>query len=306
MHPFIRFVALFWLVAMASAAPARAQSAGEVRVLTFNILAPCWASPSYYPVAVAPWLDRYLRRQAIIGFLKSRADSVDVFALQETTPVELAAIADALGTKWAAFQANHRPDYWSNWIVPEIPWEPNGVALVVRRSRFSNATFEDVALSDSGNHGAIFSGTLSSGERVRVASIHLDSDHASNRKRELGALLDRLGNAKGSRDFIAGDFNFETDAGNLKTDLKRAGFASILEALGTARNTHPWDTKYNGADNWGIIDHVMARNAVPISGFVIDFDLFARYPDDEVSRIVMNLRLCGSDHFAVFASASVR
>lgn len=277
-----------------------------VRILSFNVLAPCWASPEYYPASTAPRLDRFARRQAILNLLKAQADAVDIFALQETTREEFAALAAGLGDKWLGFQADHRPDYWSNWITPGLPWEPNGVALFVRRGRFGSPSFADVALSDSGNHAAVFTGLLADGRVVRCASLHLDSDRAANRKRELGALLQRLSPRPGQPDFLAGDFNFETDSGNLKADLRDAGFRNILEELGVAQNTHPWDTRYYGADNWGIIDHILVRQGRPAAGEVLDFGLFELYPDDEEARINENLDRCGSDHFPVYGTAALR
>ncbi|MFM8358882.1 MAG: endonuclease/exonuclease/phosphatase family protein, partial [Verrucomicrobiota bacterium] len=217
-----------------------------------------------------------------------------------------AALAAGLGDQWLGFQADHRPDYWANWLTPGLPWEPNGVALLVRRGRFGNPSFADVPLSDSGNHAAVFCGVLADGRMVRCASLHLDSDRAANRKRELGALLQRLTPRPGHPDFLAGDFNFETDSGNLKALLRDAGFRNILEELGVAQNTHPWDTRYYGADNWGIIDHVLVRQGRPAAGGVIDFGLFERYPDDEEARINENLERCGSDHFPIYGTATVR
>lgn len=274
-------------------------------VLSFNVLAPCWAHPSYYPASAEPLLDRVARRRSIIDFLLAQAGTVDVIMLQEVAQAEFVFFNEALKQNFEGSYVNHAPTYWSSWITPVPAWEPNGNAIFVRRARFSTIAFRDLAASASGNHAALFSGVLkNSTKTVRAASIHLDSDSAQNRKQELGAVLAAWPAQASAVDVIAGDFNFETDAGNLKADISKAGYLNVLEQLGTATQTHPWTSTYNGADNWGIIDHIITRNSTPLSGRVIDFDLFKTYPNDEVARITANLRLCGSDHFPLIGSVT--
>jgi endonuclease/exonuclease/phosphatase family metal-dependent hydrolase len=273
-----------------------------IHVFAFNILAPCWADPGYYPKSSASFLNRLDRRQAIIELLKSYQDKVDIFMLQEVAQAEFDFINEVLKSTHAGFQANHASWYWSNWITPLTPWEVNGNALFVSKTRFSSIDFEDFAASSSGNHAALFTGLInnSGGRMIRAASIHLDSDHAYNRKRELQAVLGKwpVGN-NNYTDIIAGDFNTETNATNIQSDIKEAGFYDVLTVLGKARQTHPWNSKYYRSDNWGIIDHIISRNSTPIDGSVLDSQLFELYPKNEEMRINMNLQLTGSDHFPV-------
>ena len=281
-------------------------SASGLGVLSFNVLAPCWAHPSYYPASAEPLLDRVTRRRSIIELLLAQAATVDVIMLQEVAQAEFVFFHEALKQHFTGFYVNHAPTYWSSWITPVPAWEPNGNAIFVRRARFSTIAFRDLTASGSGNHAALFTGALkNSTKTVRAASIHLDSDSAQNRKQELAAVLAAWPVQSATVDLIAGDFNFETDAGNLKADISKAGYVNVLESLGTASQTHPWTSSYNGADNWGIIDHIITRNSTPLSGRVIDFDLFKTFPDDEVSRINANLRLCGSDHFPIIGAVTL-
>lgn len=278
----------------------------EINVLSFNVLCPCWAHPSYYPASTAPLLNRVLRRQVIIDFLKSYQNTVDVFALQEVAQAEFNFFNDALKQNYQGFQANHDSNYWSSWITVNPPWEINGNALFVRKDRFTNISFQDFPASTSGNHAALFTGIIrnSNGKLIRVASVHLDSDYPYNRKAELNAVLNKWTTQTNTVDIIAGDFNTETDATNLKADILRVGYYDVLEVLGKATQTHPWDSKYNGADNWGIIDHVISRNTSAVDGKVIDFSLYQLFPNDEEMRINRNLQLCGSDHFPIMGSVS--
>ena len=274
--------------------------------MSFNILAPCWADPVYYPASSAPYLNRVDRRQSIISLLKSYQNSVDILALQEVAQVEFNYIKDALQLTHVGFQANHSSSYWSNWITSANPWELNGNAIFVRRGLFTNISFEDFPTSNSGNHSALFTGTIrnSGGKTIRAASIHLDSDHAFNRKNEMGAILNKWLTGVNTTDIIAGDFNTETDATNIQTDVRKAGYYDLLEVMGAASQTHPWDSKYYGADNWGIIDHIISRGSTPMSGSVINFNLFSLFPNDEETRISRNLQLSGSDHFPIIGSVT--
>ena len=275
-----------------------------LRVVAFNVLAPPWADPAYYPDAAAPLLDRTYRRARIIRFLAAQAKNTDIFALQETTPTELAHIAAAL-PGFTAFQANHRPDYWSNWITPANPWELNGVALLVKKTRFKSLSFRDVALTTDGNHAAMMTAvSATTGTPVRAISVHFDADSATNRKREFNAALALLPARASSIDVIAGDFNTDTDTGNFHVDLTNAGFTDILGSLGLATYTSPWSESYYAHGQWGVMDHVIVRGAAPTAGAVYSFQQFVLYPNDQDARIVQNLIDCGSDHYPVAASVT--
>ena len=279
-------------------------NATNLRVLSFNVLCPCWANPSYYPVSTALLLNRVDRRKTIIDFLKSQQKAADIIALQEVAQVEFDFFRDALKSNYTGFQANHSSTYWSSWITVEPPWELNGNAIFVRNDLFNNLSFQDLPTSIDGNHAALFTGIVknSGGKTVRAASVHLDSDYPYNRKAELSAVLNAWVIRDNTCDLIAGDFNFETDAGDLRGDIKKAGYYDVLDVLGKSEQTHPWDSKYNGADNWGIIDHVISRNSSGLDGKVMNFDLYKLYPNDEERRINENMKLCGSDHFPIIGS----
>lgn len=276
----------------------------QIRVISFNVLSPCWAHPSYYPASSALLLNRVSRRDAIINFLKSNQSSVDVIALQEVAQVEFNYFKDALKQTYVGFQANHDPNYWSSWITVNPAWELNGNAIFVKKDIFSNVVFRDFPASLSGNHAALFTGSIKNavGKNVRIASVHLDSDYPYNRNRELNAVLDLWPAASNTVDIIAGDFNTESDATNIQADIRRANYYDVLEVLGAAKQTHPWDSKYYGADNWGIIDHIISRNTSPLDGRVNDFNLFQLYPNNEEMRINKNLQLSGSDHFPIIGT----
>ena len=294
--PVIAVVALALWPAAAPAAPSRD---ARLPMVTFNVLAPVWAAPDWYPPEMdMSLLDAGYRRARITAFLASRAADTDVFCLQEVQESELPAYLAALGAGFTGAMAHNDRDWWSNWVVPEIPWAPNGTAIVVRRQAFSDLTFRDVPLSGDGNHAELVEGVhKATGRLFRAASIHLDSDVEANRGRETRALMAELPAAAGTTDVICGDFNEDAVTGKVGGVVKRAGFVDVLEAVGNREPTHPWSSSYNGATRWAIIDHLTVRGALPLSGDVLDFGGLAIA--DELTRIESNFRTTGSDHYPV-------
>ena len=297
--PLALAVVLATLAAWPAAAPAPPPPArdAQLSMVTFNVLAPVWAAPDWYPPEMdMTLLDADFRRERITAFLSARAADTDVFCLQEVQESELPALLAALGSGFTGALAHNDPDWWSNWVVPEIPWAPNGTAIAVRRQAFSNLSFRDVPLSGDGNHGEIVEGVhRATGRPFRGASIHFDSDKEANRGREARALMAELPAASGTIDVVCGDFNEDSVTGTAGGVVRRAGFVDVLDAVGNREPTHPWSSSYNGAPRWSIIDHVLARGAQPLSGDVLDFGAWSIA--DELARIEANLRTTGSDHF---------
>lgn len=294
-------VLLSFILFLSAAHAAPPQPNPQIKVLTFNILAPCWASPDLYPASAGAYLDRVYRRGKIINFLKSKP-TVDVFSLQEVTQVEYGFIQNALKKDYISFQSFHAPTYWAEWITVNPPWEPNGNAIFLKKSRFSNVSFQDVALTDDGNHAVYAQATdLNTNKKVRIAAIHLDSDHSYNRERELKALFALMTPIAGVTDIVAGDFNIDIRYTNLQQDIVKAKFTNLLEALGISEVTSPYSSTYYAHAKFGVIDNIIIRNGQALDGAVISNGLFQLYPapKDEDPRVTLNMQITGSDHFAV-------
>ena len=274
-------------------------------MVTFNVLAPVWAAPDWYPPEMdMSLLDAGYRRARITAFLASRAADTDVFCLQEVQESELPAFLAALGSGFTGTMAHNDRDWWSNWVVPSIPWAPNGSAIAVRRQASSNLSFRDIPLSGDGNHAELVEGVhKATGRRFRAASIHLDSDVEANRGREARALMAALPPAAGTTDVVCGDFNEDAVTGKAGGIVRRAGFLDVLDAVGNHEPTHPWSSSYNGATRWATIDHLTVRGARPLSGDVLDFGGLSI--SDELTRIESNLRTTGSDHYPVAGAAGL-
>ena len=296
----------------------------NIKVLTFNVLAPCWASPQYYPASSLPKLERVYRRNRIIAFLNQAVSSgVGIIALQEVQIDEYPYYYSALKTLFEGFNSYHDDQYWSSWITTDPPFARNGNALFLRRDLFANWQFSDKALSDGGNH-CVYATAQDKilGRNFRIASIHLDSDNSSRRNNELTALFSSLPVQSNTVDIVAGDFNAALSSGNLSNLMKQHAFYNALDVANIAEQTHPFTTSYNRNTNWGPIDHIAYRNAsiggrisatndgMPtIDNGVVDFNVWKTYPSGatyEAERINKNFDNCGSDHFPVVSTLFIK
>ena len=288
--------------AVASTAP---RPARPLAVVSFNVLAPIWAAPKWYPDEVDPaLLETAFRRARISALLQRLSAETDVFCLQEVQSSELAAFLQALGPGFDGAMSVNAPDWWSSYLVPEVPWQPNGTAVIARRSSLATASMRDIALGDDGNHALLWEGTRrGSGSRLRVR-VDPSRQRPEREPREGGPLAPRAAAApRGTTDVVCGDVNEDTVVGPVGGVLARDGFADVLASLGNREATHPWSTTYNGSPKWAIIDHVLQRGGSSLAGDVLDFGVWSI--PDEVSRIEANLRNTGSDHFPVVASVGL-
>jgi endonuclease/exonuclease/phosphatase family metal-dependent hydrolase len=288
--------------AVAPSAPAAGSPAPKLEVVSFNVLAPVWAAPVWYPDGLDPaLLETRFRRERIAVFLASTAPTTDVYCLQEVQESELPHFLAALGGGFDGFMAHNDRDWWSNWLVPEIPWAPNGTAVIVKRRSLVRGAFRDAPISGDGNHAAFYDGVeRGSGRRVRIASVHLDSDSEANRVREARSVVASLPPTAGAADIVCGDLNEDAVNGSAAHVFESAGFADALAAVGNREPTHPWSSSYNNADRWAVIDHVVVRGAKPESGDVLDLGVWSIR--DELDRIEANFRNTGSDHFPLRAT----
>ncbi|MBP6218582.1 MAG: hypothetical protein KA436_08350 [Oligoflexales bacterium] len=289
----------------------------QIQIISFNILAPCYAHPDLYPKGALPLLDRNVRRERIFSFLQSIAPTTDIISLQETTQMEFRYIQEFLQENFSGFEVYHDQKYWSDWNTPDLEWEPNGVAIFLKKTSFDRMQFQDLPLSNSGNHGAYFEALHRASDiDIRGASIHFDSDRASHRNQELKALLSYMTPNPHKVDIIAGDFNYGTHAGITKRYLSQNRFTDVLHEVYQRKLgmqgieyyeewTSPYSIGIYRDKNLGIIDHITVRRAKAADGQVINFNLWSLYPYNEDARILASLKVSGSDHFPIRAVIEV-
>jgi endonuclease/exonuclease/phosphatase family metal-dependent hydrolase len=292
--------------ASAGARPATAPDPTLIDVVSFNVLAPIWAGPQWYPDDLDPAvLDADGRREAVVSYLRGVRDDADLVCLQEVQESEFGAYSAALGAAFEGAMADNDPNFWADWLT-DVAWQPNGTAVFVRSTAITldDDGIRDVPLAGTGNHAAVAIGEMSdSGAPVRIASVHLDSDSQVNRLREVDSLFDEMPAETGSTDIVCGDINEGTSIGALQGRFGRAGFVDVLAADGTEEPTHPFRDSYNRSPRWGVIDHVLVRDGHPVSGRVVDGGVWTI--EDNTERIAEALRLFGSDHFPIEATVAV-
>jgi endonuclease/exonuclease/phosphatase family metal-dependent hydrolase len=269
-----------------------------LRVVAFNVLAPIWSSPVWYPEEIdAGLLDTEYRRARITAFLSRIAADTDVVCLQEVQDSEFPHFMAALGRQFSGAMAVNDQALWANYLVG-TPWARNGTAIAIRRSVLEGAPkFRDLP-TYGGNHVSVVAGTHAvSGRPLRAYSVHLDSERTSNRARELRAVFADASPESGAVDVICGDINEDTIIGSASGLFDRAGFVDVLASTGNREATHPWSTTYYNSTRWLVIDHILTRGATPVAGKVLDMGGSAIA--DEVERIEENFRRTGSDHYPI-------
>jgi endonuclease/exonuclease/phosphatase family metal-dependent hydrolase len=280
----------------AGAGPAAPPS--TLRVVAFNVLAPVWSSPVWYPEDMdTTLLETEYRRARITAFLSRIAADTDIVCLQEVQDSEFQHFMAALGERFNGAMAVNDPTLWANYLVG-TQWAPNGTAIAIRRSVLDgDPRFRDLP-THGGNHVSVVTGThAASGRRLRAYSVHLDSERTSNRTRELRAVLADASPGTGAVDVICGDINEDTIIGSASGLFDRAGFVDVLASTGNREATHPWNTTYYNSTRWLVIDHILTRGATPVAGEVLDMG--SSTIADEVERIEENFRRTGSDHYPI-------
>jgi endonuclease/exonuclease/phosphatase family metal-dependent hydrolase len=342
-------IALFSLVSL-TISQAQAE---QLQFLSFNVLAPVYANPTYYFPSTMPFVQREVRRAKIIEMLDLLRPTADVIALQEVSVDTLDVINGvtylkegeykyflaALQDEYYGFHTSHDRTYWSKYYDYTDPNAYNayidtGVALFIRKSKFTNVDFQDVSLG-TGNHMILAEADAPEGKRVRVAAIHFDSDVGGNRNYEFSQALTHMVPDEDVLNFMLGDFNASFEEATLKHDFDESIFADTMLALeetlnigGINKRTRPSSETYYNAPHFGPIDHVIFEKAkvtpvttlwtVPanygIPGYtvngVLDNRLFIRYPElhgydwNEETRVNQGMIELGSDHFPVISTLS--
>ena len=272
-----------------------------INLCTYNVLAPCWADPTIYPASSLAYLDRYVRRAIIINVLKNLAQTNDIIALQETQDDEFPALQTAMAKiGFVGFSTNHHDDYWGSYATVDPPFVSNGVALFWNQKKLNLLEINGYNFSDDGNRGVI-AYFRQNNKLFRVTCAHLDTDTGGRRAKEAKGIVDLLVPNDNLIDIILGDFNFDTDQGVYNNIFNN--FIDVLAAVGNENQTHPFTTSYAKNANYGVIDHIMVRNATPVAGNILDFNVWTDGANEE-ERINLTLQRNGSDHFIVTGSVS--
>lgn len=255
----------------------------SISVISFNVLAPCWVSSLYNLLLLKT--NRYYRRERIIRFLNKNKCYTDVFCLQECTDEEFCAFKQELKDEYFCYMSHHDSSYWLEWLGMNR-YEPNGNGIFIKKSKFKDVTFSDVALACTGNHCAVIKcKERKSNRQIRIFAIHLDND-VKNRRDEFESFLDCYPKCLKWIDIVAGDFNC-----NVERFKRKDGYINVIQDKG---NTLPLNIPLNEAR----LDHILVRRAEPIEGKILDQGI--RCNVNPIHRLHENMDYCGSDHYPVF------
>ena len=173
--------------------------------LTFNVLAPNYAAPKYYPPIDNIYLSRHFRRSATTKFLNNIKSKCDIIALQEVTHDtiindeichirigEYNYFNDLLSDDFIGTFVPHDKSYWSNYFDKNnenYAYIQNGNALFLRKSVFSEITWYDVPLT-TGNHAVSAIAIYSPTKRfIHILNVHFENLNENTRFIELSAAL---------------------------------------------------------------------------------------------------------------------
>ena len=164
----------------------------KMRVCSWNILAPVWADPSYYPAICVPHLQKDVRRRLIAKHMQ--AIDADVLLLTEVEEAELVAIRE-IDDIDATYDFHFMPfpeTYWSNWLTDRTDNKPvpNGICIALRKGLFVDVEANQVLLDPDdiknvptysrGDHALVVScrphAIEAQGKKFVFVCSHLDAD----------------------------------------------------------------------------------------------------------------------------------
>lgn len=246
----------------------------NLKVVTFNILAPSWVTSKIYPSSC---LDEYYDPHRLglkISYIKKYLSKADLYCLQETQRDENVIIANAF-PEYIFCAVYHDDMYWETWKNSESIFVPNGVSVGINSKRFTVLSFNDLSLH-TGNHASVvICEHRKTQNLIRVSAIHLDDKEM--KFSEIYSLVEYLDSDPGRYiDIIAGDFNSNIRSFSI---LQMAGFRDVILN----------DTMSTPNPLLGAIDHVVVRGPVaPLSGKI-----------HQLGDYCQTVKINGSDHYAV-------
>ena len=286
-----------------------------MKIITFNLLAPIYAQPIWYPIDLnAELLKTENRIPILINYINTLKNDADIFCFQEVQE-SIFAILEKQLDGFVGYNNYHDPKYWANWIIPPVEYTPNGNAVFVRKSILTGVSFKDIPLSDTGNHCIMTSFIhKDTNKRIKIYCVHFDADLQQNREIELESLLNRInsGNKNDSGnnivdifdivdivDIVVGDYNFDMN-NKLKLVLDKNKFIDIIDYKLNNNITIPFQNIYYKSHNYTVIDHILSKNIRYSNGEVLGYSIIDI--ENKLHRIEQTLSFNGSDHFAVYAN----
>lgn len=247
----------------------------ELKVVTWNILAPIYVECDYYSIKCEK-LDIDLRRKDIFKTIDNM--NADVLLLQEVTRSEFAKLVDRYRSKYIMKLVIHDKQHW---LVKgnKKKQQRNGNALLIKRGVAEIVKLYGVLLSDTGNRGLVAVIHVNNAD-VIVCSVHLDDVSGKRRMDQTRALLSFISTISDANTpiLIGGDFNEPTRV-----------IVEYMKSFSSVPSNTP--TYFEESDM--VLDYLFAKNMKFASSHV---------PKSDKIKIIKEF---GSDHLPVQATVII-
>lgn len=279
----------------------------KLKIGCFNVLAPVFAKPEYYPSPVWHKLDWKYRFPKIRSVLKLIINNLDVICLHEVTDDYTETITSQDGT---VSKIHRHGTYWSlksvfgnGWDRYFIPNDINywghlydtdihskyakiihGMAVFVRKKSFQKYTVVGKKLGQKGNYCAWIDSVHSTGCPIQLIGIHLD-DTLSDRTIELESLKNHIRSITTPNIIVMGDYNsnafefLKLDTGiDFKDSLYELSVQSGFRIYNKTYSMSDCDDKY--------IDHIIYSGSNLLLCDKINSGYPYGYPDTTISGVI--------------------
>lgn len=270
-----------------------------LKVYTYNVLAPVFVRPEYYPGVSPSLFDAASRLMMVRNTITTLAlePDTDVICLQEVQEDWIVPLVAAAGVEYMAQWVPHDASHWSSYYTAEYPYVPNGNLTLIRSSSTASGVSWDTIVTSTGARFPKASFRIAnSGRAVSIYNVHFDSDVGGNRKKELEVVvMDAVpeGIAVNAIPVIVGDWNCDLDVSNIQNVLRKSKLRDLIAELGPKTETHPFTSKYNDNPLFRCIDNFAGSARVTASSSVV-FNIDA---PTEAARVSANFSAVGSDHY---------
>ena len=294
-----------------------------LRFVSFNIMAASWSEPKTYLPIPPKIVNRDYRFAKIVKYFRmARQADIDVYVLQEVNEREFKKLREAFRKDFYSQMAYNAPGYWATerYLPDPAKWEPNGTAILARRSSFPKGNepeFSQHALDDAGNFClAMKISLIGTNTTLRVFGVHLDDtpkqpddDQLTMMgRKETEALMRLVGDPRdGVVDVIAGDLNINLGPQSPLTEIfHKHEFVDVINILNVQNvpvATSPYHMSPNEVTEADTYDHILVRNAKPLHALVRHYG--AEAVADNSRRAEKFMKAAGSDHYPVEATIKI-
>jgi len=149
----------------------------NLTLLSWNILAPMWVHPDYFPGISENIVSTKFRRESFYATLKYLLEkySIDVIGFQEAQESEISQpeFLKILEDFEPAKLSKNEPQCWESWLKTN-EYQENGTIIYLRKGRFSDIQTYRYLISEDGNAATLITCTLHH-QKLLLINTHLET-----------------------------------------------------------------------------------------------------------------------------------